>query len=497
MRKITVIEPKKATAVRKIRVAAYCRVSTEKSDQANSYETQKSYFMNSYIKAANEEIVEIYADLGSGTSELYRPEFMRMINDCRLGKVDRIVTKSLSRFARNTKDCLTALRELKKLGVTVAFEKEGIDTARVSDEIMITIMEGLAQEESASISRNIRWSLKRRMASGTLGIARVPYGYEKRDGQMTIEESKAAVVQRIYSLYLSGMGAMRIAALFNEENLPSPTGIRWNNVTILKILRQEKYIGDIRWQKTYSVFMGDKWKINHGEENSYYIRNCLPPIISREDFAAAQSLMERNTRTPKTINKSPFRGKTKCTCGRSYSYILKGKEPIWECSAKYDQSMPCDNPVFKDSAYHRAWNRMCIKLRKNADEIILPCIAMLDELNESVVGEEITGLQLKYEELAQRRYVLCALCSQGCITHEKLVVSESEINAELAKIESRLDRLEKQSDESSDGLQTLYRLITKIRSDSLVGMILVNAVSDGTTIEFELIGGLKVREQLI
>ena len=232
--------------------------------------------------------------------------------------------------------------------------------------------------------------------------------------------------------------------------------------------RHIRCLWDIRWQKTYSVFMGDKWKINHGEENSYYIRNCLPPIISREDFAAAQSLMERNTRTPKTVNKSPFRGKTKCTCGRSYSYILKGKEPMWECSAKYDQSMSCDNPVFKDSAYHRAWNRMCIKLRKNADEIILPC-----------------------------RYVLCALCSQGCITHEKLAVSESEINSELAKIESRLDRLEKQSDESSDGLQTLYRLITKIRSDSLVGMILVNAVSDGTTIEFELIGGLKVREQLI
>ena len=174
MRKITVIEPKKAASVRTVRVAAYCRVSTEKSDQANSYETQKNYFMNGYSKAPNEEIVEIYADLGSGTSELYRPEFMRMINDCRLGKIDRIVTKSLSRFARNTKECLTALRELKKLGVTVAFEKERIDTARVSDEIMITIMEGLAQEESASISRNIRWSLKRRMASGTLGIARVP-----------------------------------------------------------------------------------------------------------------------------------------------------------------------------------------------------------------------------------------------------------------------------------------------------------------------------------
>ena len=133
-----------------------------------------------------------------------------------------------------------------------------------------------------------------------------------------IDEPKADIVRKIFSLYLSGTGAKKIAVLFNDENILSPTGTLWNNNTILKILRQEKYIGDIRWQKTYSVFMGEKSKINHGEQDSYYIRDCLPPIISREDFMAVQELRERNTRKSNNITVSPFRGKTKCTCGRSF-----------------------------------------------------------------------------------------------------------------------------------------------------------------------------------
>lgn len=219
------------------------------SDQRHSYEAQTAYFRRLFANSAAEELVDIYADFGiSGTKAAIRPEFNRMLDDCRTGRIERIYTKSISRFARNTKDCLVTLRELKRLGVSVCFEKEEIDTSRISDEIMITILEGLAQEESGSISKNIRWSIKRRMADGTLGIARVPYGYKKENGKLIVNEAAAAVVRRVFSLYLSGNGARRIAVIFNKEGLPSPTGKMWNNVTILKILRQEKYIGDILWQ---------------------------------------------------------------------------------------------------------------------------------------------------------------------------------------------------------------------------------------------------------
>ena len=275
---VTVIEAEKPMEQKtSVRVAAYCRVSTAKNNQQHSCETQQHYFHRLLEGSPHEQLVRIYADYGSGTSTDQRPDFRQMMEDCRSHKIDRIITKSLSRFARNTHDCLVALRELKQLGVTVLFDKEGIDTAKVSDEILLTILEGLAQEESASISGNIRWSLQRKMADGTLGIARVPYGYQKDEHkQLQIDEKKAAIVRRIYALYLSGTGAHAIALLLNRDGIPSPTGIRWNNITILKMLRQEKYIGDIHWQKTYSVFMGPKGRINHGEQDSFYIRNCLP-----------------------------------------------------------------------------------------------------------------------------------------------------------------------------------------------------------------------------
>ena len=294
--KMTVIAPTIAPQMKrkKIRIAAYCRVSTSASDQQHSFNAQKIHFMMLYAHSVDYELTDIYADMGiSGTKTVIRPEFQRMMDDARCGKIDRVVCKSISRFARNTKDCLIALRELKKLGVTVAFEKEGIDTARVSDEIMITIMEGLAQEEANSISRNVRWSLRRRMADGTLKIARVPYGYAKDEKRnLVIDEEKAAVVRRIYELYLSGLGVRKIAVIFNEEHIPSPTGKLWNNITVKKILKQEKYMGDIRWQKTYSIFMGEQWKINHGEADSFYIENAHPAIIDRETFYLAQQIRE-------------------------------------------------------------------------------------------------------------------------------------------------------------------------------------------------------------
>ena len=446
-----------------------------------TFEMQRAYFQKIYANSDALELIDVYTDTTSGTSSLYRPGFQRLMSDCRAGKIDRIVTKSLSRFARNTKDCLTTLREMKRMGVTVHFEKEGIDTANVSDEIMITIMEGLAQEEADSISRNVRWSLKRRMANGTLGIARVPYGYKKVDGALIIEENQAEVVRRIFSLYLSGTGAKAIAVQLNADNIPSPTGTQWNNVTILKILRQEKYIGDIRWQKTYSTFVGAKWKINHGEQESYYIRDCLPPIISREDFMNAQTLRERNTRKPNKTNSSPFRGITKCTCGRSF-YFKNREKPLWECSGKYSTVNPCSNPTFLDSDYHRAWNRMCLKLRDYADEVILPCLDLFELSEKCLISDEILKLREQAEELSNRKYVLCSLCSQGCI--------------KLEEVEKKLSLIDGQGDETIDELTSLYRLIAGTSPERLIKMILKSVVSDGKTVEFELLGGLKIKEVL-
>ena len=499
MPKVTILSAaEKSAQDEKIRVAAYCRVSTVKSNQQHSYEAQQNYFRQLLSHAPQTELVNIYTDHGSGTSITERPDFRQMMEDCRQHKLDRIITKSLSRFARNTKDCLVALRELKRLGITVLFDKEGIDTSQVSDEVLLTILEGLAQEESASISCNIRWSLKKKMANGSLGIARVPYGYQKDERkQLLIHEEQAAVVRRIFALYLSGHGAQAIAAILNQEEIPSPTGIRWNNITILKMLRQEKYIGDIRWQKTYSVFMGHKGRPNRGQQDSYYIRDCLPPIISREDFVAAQCLRKRNSRTPKRVNYSLFRGKTRCTCGRSYYYAKKGRRSIWVCSGRNQQTHPCHNKIFFDDVYHAAWERLCRKMNLFAGELLLPCVMQLQYLEHHTVSEELKELDAQRQELLQRRYVLCELCANGCISEERLFTSEQEIVKALQSIQEKTEHYTHSCGETAQQLEQLYQQFTAESDPSvLADTVLQNAVTDGLIIDFELLGGLVLTEVL-
>ena len=210
---------------------------------------------------------------------------------------------------------------------------------------------------------------------------------------------------------------------------------------------------------------------------------------------AVQELRERNTRKSNNITVSPFRGKTKCTCGRSFFYKNADK-PVWECTGKYSTVNPCGNPTFFDANYHTAWNRLCIKLKKYSDEIILPCIELFRSAEETLVSDEIIALETRENELSQRRYVLCSLCAQGCITTEKLLTLQTEIDAELETINTKLTLLDGQTDDTIDELTSLHSLIQKNPADRLSGMIFVGSVTDGITMEFELIGGLKFREVL-
>ena len=205
MSTVTVIQPTIAEEKsRIIRCAAYCRVSSDSEDQLNSLMAQTRYYGKFFENSETEILVDIYADEGvTGTREDKREEFQRMMQDCRRGKIDRIYTKSISRFARNTKDCLKNIRELKSLGITIFFEKENIDTANVKDELMITVMGGLAQEESTSISQNMRWSVQKRMQNGTYRLARPPFGFDIVNGILEVNEEQAQIVKRIFEWYVS------------------------------------------------------------------------------------------------------------------------------------------------------------------------------------------------------------------------------------------------------------------------------------------------------
>ena len=330
MTTVTIIQPTISEEQNhKLRCAAYCRVSSNSEDQLNSFMAQTRYYEKAFEKSDREQLVDIYADEGiTGTREDKRDEFQRMISDCRKGRIDRIYTKSISRFARNTKDCLKNIRELKSLGITVLFEKENIDTADMTDEMMITIMGGLAQEESVSISKNLKWSYQKRFEKGIVNVFSAPFGFKLNNGALIIDKIQAQIVEEIFDMFLNGIGYQRISEICQSKykvykDKFSYYGIRY-------ILSNEKYIGDSVYQKTFTTNNLPYRKIqNNGQLNKYCIQNTHEAIISIEIFEKAQKLIE-SRKHKNIVSESPFRGKLICAnCGHS---LLKETEHLLKCS---------------------------------------------------------------------------------------------------------------------------------------------------------------------
>lgn len=280
-------------AVTQKKTAGYARVSTDSEEQQTSYEAQVDYYTN-YIKNNPEwEFVGVYTDEGiSATGTKHRDGFNQMIQDALDGKIDLIVTKSVSRFARNTVDSLTTVRKLKEKGVEVYFQKENIYTLDSKGELLITIMSSLAQEESRSISENVTWGQRKRFADGKVSIAYSSFlGYQKgEDGQMEIVPEEAEIVRLIYRMFMQGKTPYAIAKYLMEKKIPTPTGKqRWQHRTIENILTNEKYKGDARLQKCYTVdFLSKKRKVNEGEVPQYYVEGSHDAIIAPAEWQMVQ-----------------------------------------------------------------------------------------------------------------------------------------------------------------------------------------------------------------
>ena len=278
MKKITKIEPAAATKKkRKRRVAAYCRVSTATEDQLVSLEAQKAHYVE-YITAHSDwEYAGLYFDEGiSGTKKEIRPALMKLIADCEDGKVEYIVTKSLSRFARNTTDCLELIRKLLVLGVAVYFEKEKLDTGSMESELLLSIMSSFAESESVSISENEKWSIRNRFENGTFKIGYAPFGYTVTDGVFSIKEDEAKWVRYIFAETLAGKSSNQIAEALNEKQVPAKRGNHWTLTTVRGIIMNEKYIRDCLFRKTYTDF-----PLNAGRITASGISSIWKIITSR------------------------------------------------------------------------------------------------------------------------------------------------------------------------------------------------------------------------
>ena len=365
-------------------------MSTDQDEQLSSYENQVNYYREYILKHEDYELVDIYADEGiSATNTKKRDAFNRLIQDCRDGKVDRILVKSISRFARNTLDCIKYVRELKELGIGVTFEKENIDSLDSKGEVLLTILSSLAQDESRSISENSTWGIRKKFERGVIQVNTTNFmGYDKDEkGNLIINHEQAKVVRYIFDRFLEGYSPEFISKELREQAILGCTGkARWCPSAIWKMLQNEKYKGDALLQKTYTVdFLTKKRSENQGQVNQYYIEGNHEAIIDKEEWDLVQLEVERRNqfRQDNHINfyiiqyeQNPFTCKVFCKeCGglfgRKNWTTSRGKRPVWQCNNRYKVKgvQGCTNRHIDEETLQQAFFRAIEFLQENKEKL--------------------------------------------------------------------------------------------------------------------------------
>lgn len=341
MKRIIKLEDTKIRTFIRKRVAAYARVSSDKEAQLHSLSAQISYY-NSYIGSREDwEFAGVYADEALTGTKDNRPEFQRMLANCQDGKIDMVITKSITRFARNTVTLLATIRELRDLGIDVYFEKENIHTLSADGELMITLLAAYAQEESYNASENQKWRIRRMFEQGRPNTGRM-LGYRLKNGVLQIVPEEAEIVKMIFNDYLSGMGRNLIVKKLIRMGVPTLSGGQWRENTLLKILTNEKYTGDMLLQKTYRLdHISKKVMVNRGEKRKYFVESSHEPIIDKETFSKVQQeLARRSEKFPDTAQKAKeylFTRLIRCGfCGKHFRRKItasgtKYAKPVWIC----------------------------------------------------------------------------------------------------------------------------------------------------------------------
>lgn len=465
MRKVVSVIPAKPMQVikglpaqAKKRVCAYCRVSTDTEEQLSSYEAQVTYYEDYIKKRPDWEFANVYADEGiTGTNTKNRVEFKRMIDDCMAGRIDMIITKSISRFARNTLDCLKFVRLLKEKGIAVYFEKENIDTLDTKGEVLLTILSSLAQDESRSISENSRWGIVRRFQQGKVRVNHKKFmGYDKdENGELIINEKEANIVRRVFEEYLKGKSCYKIAEGLEADGILTATGGRkWHESVIRKMLQNEKYAGDALLQKTITVdFLTHKRIINKGHVQQYYVENSHPPIISKETFEKTQQEMERRRKLKgvteenksRYSNKYAFSGKIICgECGSRFRRIHWGqgekyKKYVWICRNR-DEKGPegCGMRGVDEEKLKKAFVRMVNRQIKDTDKFISKMLENIEKIfTEKANFVDVTAIDKRLDELREEMERLVKL-------NVKANLDADIYGEEYARITNEMDELRQQ-----------------------------------------------------
>ncbi len=429
-------------SLKKRRVAGYARVSTDHEDQATSYESQMRYY-SEYINERDDwEFVKMYSDEGiSGTNTKLRTGFKAMVEDALNGKIDLIITKSVSRFARNTVDSLTTVRQLKEVGVEIYFEKENIWTLDSKGELLITIMSSLAQEESRSISENVTWGLRKQFAEGKVHF---PYtnvlGFKAgEDGAIVVDQDEAKTVRYIFQQALIGKSPYHIAKDLTEQGIPSPSGkSRWNATTIKRMLRNEKYKGDALLQKTYTIdFLTKKKNINRGELPQYYVENNHEAIVDRETFDAVQQVLDAKGKKSST---SIFSSKLVCgDCGHYFGSKVwhstsKYRRVIYRCNEKYNGENRCATPHVTEKEIKQWFVLAVNQVIENKDEII-------DNIKVLCSIGSLEGIDNQIKELETETEILSQMVSRLVMENASTLQDQDEYQSKYRQLSAKYESL--------------------------------------------------------
>ena len=509
--RVIVINPSERNDAKRLRVAAYIRVSSDSSDQLNSFIAQANHYTEKIQSHEDWKMVDLYADEGiSGTSAEKRPEFQRLLSDCRKGKIDRILVKSISRFARNTKDCLETIRSLKLIGVSVCFEEQNIDTANMGGELLTSVFAAIAQKESESISQNMRWSYQYRMKSGTYLPAAMPFGYVVKNGEVVPDERKASIVQWIFQEYLRGQNMSEIAEELNRKEIPlrrEDMGKRWRRSAISYILSNERYTGNSRWQKTYMTdTMPARHVLNHGERDQYYAENTHPALIEQSIFDAVQmqKKLRGDIRSQQSKKESPLHLKIYCgNCGSVFKRKYRGEKLYWVCRQHDESAESCGLKQIAEFEIKEAFQRLCFNLKTNPD-ILSQLLSDLRKIREKKLlwDIEIIKLNKRISDINHQNQMLAEMNQAGLVDSDIFLSQSRKVAHQLKECKEKKEQiLEQNSDNKIDRTQDLiewFELLPEPKFEfddedflDVVERIIVRK----ETIIFCLLNGLKLGEK--
>lgn len=442
------------------RVAAYARVSTEHEEQQTSYDAQVDYYTKKIKERSDWEFVEVYTDKGiTGTNTKKREGFNRMVKDALDGKIDLILTKSVSRFARNTVDTLTTIRKLKERGVAVYFEEQSINTLDGKGELLITIMSSIAQEESRSISDNVTWGQRKRFADGKVSVGYKQFlGFEKGDdGLPKVVEEEAKIVRFIYRSFMMGKTGSHIARTLTEAGIPTPGGKKeWQASTIMSILQNEKYKGAALLQKQFTIdFLEKKMKVNEGEVPQYYIEHSHEAIIDPLEHDRVQLEINRRKALDRHYSSAHlFSSRVICgDCGGFYGRKVwhstdTYKNYIWQCNEKYRKRLKCKTPHMKEAELKRLFISAYNQRAEVKEETLAACrlgiesICDLAHLDKQIqtISDEISVLVEMSRQLIEENAHSAQDQDEYQRRHTALVAKYEDAEARLKTLQAERNR---------------------------------------------------------